>query len=158
MHCHGAQGICGPDGIIYDWYDEPVGRRHDRYFLRDSQVNDIMCQLQLNLLRQYCVYLDKGYDWHTHCRCAAHGALTIDQKIDNWVMAEVRICIEWCFGLLKARNSFILRPQLLKLQLMDVSKIVRVAVLLTNAYTCLQGSETQHYFHCAPPSIEEYFN
>jgi hypothetical protein len=84
--------------------------------------------------------------------------LTMDEKIDNWVMAEVRICIEWCFGLLKTRNSFILRPQLLKLQLMDVSKIVRVAVLLTNAFVCLDGCETQLYFHCKPPSIQEYFN
>ncbi|KAJ1410505.1 hypothetical protein B484DRAFT_468566, partial [Ochromonadaceae sp. CCMP2298] len=37
-HCSGAQGIFGPDGIFYDWYDEPLGRDSDRFFMRDSMV------------------------------------------------------------------------------------------------------------------------
>eukprot|EP01034_Spumella_vulgaris_P033122 gene33122-40872_t len=94
-HCHGAQGIFGPDGMFYDWFDDCVGRHNDRYFMRDSNVNEILRDLQLGNDIQYWVYLDKGYTRNTHCRCAAQAyggvPLTDLQEFDNEVMSSVRI-------------------------------------------------------------------
>ena len=160
IHCHGTQGIFGPDGLFYDWFDVPVGRHSDKYFMRESNVNETLRVAQLDFIRQYWVYLDKGYTNDTHCKCAHHGpaVLTALQVHFNWVMSRARIGVEWGFGKVKARNPLILKPYMLKLQLMDVSKLVRVAVLLTNAHTCLNQSQTGLYFNCCAPTLGEYFN
>ena len=49
MHCHGAQGVFGPDGMFYDWWDEPVGRRNDKFFMSDSGVNWLMHQIEIEI-------------------------------------------------------------------------------------------------------------
>eukprot|EP01034_Spumella_vulgaris_P025037 gene25037-31446_t len=75
FHCYGAQGICGPDGIIWDWFDGPVGSEIDKNFLRESHAGQNI---------KYWAYLDKGYDWQTCCRAARRGPhLTEAQKDDN---------------------------------------------------------------------------
>jgi hypothetical protein len=154
-----VQGIFGPDGIFYDWYDELVGREPDINFMRNSNVNEILRQSQMHTIRQFWTYLDKGYVWNTHLRCAAHGpgALTALEVHYNWVMSKVREGIEWGFGRLKSRNKLIVMSDMLKIQLFDVSRLVRVAVLLTNAHTCMYQSETGLWFHCFAPTLEEYF-
>ena len=32
----------------------------------------------------------------------------------------------------------------------------RLAVILTNIYICLYGSETSFYFNCSPPTLSQY--
>ncbi len=158
----GTQGVIGPDFIMYDWYDSPVGRRGDKHFLRDSLVNQTLRASQQFPVgrRQFWVYLDKGYDIHSHCRCAAHGGrrrLNLVQGQDNYIMSLVREVIEWGFGNIKNRNSLLKKHNLLKIQMVDVAKLVRVGVLLTNAFICLDGGIGNLYFHCAPPTLHEYF-
>lgn len=34
FHNHAILGCCGPDGMIYDLFDGPVGRRVDKHFMR----------------------------------------------------------------------------------------------------------------------------
>jgi hypothetical protein len=65
--------------------------------------------------------------------------------------------VEWGFGKVKARNAFVKRCDIMKLQLVDVAQYVRVAVLLTNAHTCLHESQCGHYFDCFSPTLTEYF-
>jgi hypothetical protein len=152
----------GPDFIIWDWFDRPVGRRSDKHFMAASGVNRILVDAQSLPpgRRQYWVYLDKGYDMDSHCRCAAHGArhlMTAQQIHFNYVMSLVRICVEWGFAKLQERNPLLTRHYMLKIQMHDVAKVVRVGVLLTNAHTCMQGAVGNIYFHVRPPSLHEYF-
>lgn len=161
MHCHGAQGICAPNGLFVDWFDEPVSRHHDKYFFRDSRVNQILAQTQHGEEQQFSVYLDKGYYNDTHCFAAHHGLehnLTAQDMQNNYFMAKMRIAIEWCFGELKSRNPILNRWNLLKVQQMDVAKLVRVAVLMRNAHCCLHGCNATHYFNMNKPSLAEYFS
>jgi hypothetical protein len=183
MHCHGSQGIIGPDGIIYDWFDDPVGRHTDRYFMRDSGVNQIMHDVCAQRhLRPFSVYCDKGFNDASNVFSAYHGPGEVTALMEhyNWIMSRFRIglfcvmllsycvfhqfiiiqffaAVEWCFGKLKARNPFLQRYDILKLQQMDVARHVRVAVLLTNAHTCLHESQTGLYFNCFSPKLSEYF-
>ena len=46
------------------------------------------------------------------------------------------------------QNSFLMRDRL------PVRFVVSIA--LTNAHTCLYGSQTAKYFKCDPPTLEEY--
>lgn len=159
-HCHGAQGIFGPDGMFYDWFDGPTGRQNDKYFWRDSNANTILANSQFGNALQYWCYGDKGYGLHySHLRAAAHGPghVTDQQKFDNWVMAKERVGVEWGYGKIDARCPFLKCAHLMKLQACDVASFVRVAVLLTNAHTCLQQSQTGLYFECEAPTLENYF-
>ncbi|KAJ1397204.1 hypothetical protein B484DRAFT_407076 [Ochromonadaceae sp. CCMP2298] len=38
FHCHGVQGVFGPDGIFVDWFKDPIGKENDKFFMRDSLV------------------------------------------------------------------------------------------------------------------------
>ncbi|KAJ1391801.1 hypothetical protein B484DRAFT_408638 [Ochromonadaceae sp. CCMP2298] len=124
------EGIYGPDGIFYDWYDEPLGRDSDQYFMRNSNVNAILRGIAAALGMDHWIYLDKGYAASSHTRCAAHGPAPVSVQQ---------------------------RPHLLKLQAMDVALHIRVAVLLTNAHTCIEASQSNKYFNCPAPSLEQYF-
>lgn len=160
FHCLGAQGVLAPNGLFVDWFDGPVGRQNDKYFWRDSGVNGILRDLQIGNLIQYWAYGDKGYNNSSHLRAAAHlpgPPLTVLQIFENWLMAKERISVEWGYAKVKARCPLLNCPHLLKLQASDVSCIVRVAVLLSNAHTCMHQSETGLYYNCPAPSVEEYF-
>lgn len=160
FHNHGVQGVMGADGIFYDVFDGPVGRHNDKRFMRDSLVNQRLALLQQGNPVQYIVYVDKGYYYDTHVICAAHGpgVVTQQQREDNYIMSMDRVSIEWSYGKVHARVLFVTQPRLLKLQAVDVSKRVKIAFILTNIHTCLYGSQSSEYFHCAPPSLDEYFS
>jgi hypothetical protein len=76
---------------------------------------------------------------------------------DNWVMSSERIGIEWGFGKVYARCPILRKPHVMKLQARDVAKLVRVCVLLSNAHTCINGSQSSLYFNCKPPPLNVYF-
>jgi hypothetical protein len=158
FHCHGVQGVFGPDGIFVDWYDVPLGKENDKYFMRDSLVNRILRNAQLVDLIQYWVYCKAGYANDTHVRSAYHGVhVTPLQLRQNSKMSRVRVGVEWGFGKVKARCPLIRCSDKLKLRGIDVARRVRVAVLLTNAHTCLNSSKTGLYFECEAPTLQEYF-
>jgi len=73
IHNLGFQCVQGPDGIIYDIYDAPVGRHQDRWYMAQSGVNAQLSLLQQGNDIQYWQYTDKGYNEDTHTHTAAHG-------------------------------------------------------------------------------------
>ena len=124
-----------------------------------SRVNRILRASQLLVICQYRVYTDKGFDDDTHVHAAYHGpgVVTPQQHVWNAMMSPERVGVEWGFGRVKARCPYVTRSDLLKLQLVDVAKYIRVAVILTNADNCLHGSQTSLHFQCFPPTLAEYF-
>eukprot|EP01032_Pedospumella_encystans_P018564 gene18564-21128_t len=141
-HNLAAQGVFGPDGMFVDWFDGPVGRLGDINVMRESNVNAILRDSQLNRPIQYWIYTDKGYVRTSHVRCAAHGPAHVSaiQHRDNGIMSRERIGVEWGFGKVYARCKYIRHASLLKVQDNDVS--MRVAVAVTNAHTCIAQSQT----------------
>jgi hypothetical protein len=106
------QGIYGPDGIFYDWYDKPFGRDSDQYFMQHSNVNAILQGIAEALGLDYWVHLDKGYANSSHTQCAAHGPapVSVQQVHDNWLMERGRVSVEWGFGKIYVRCPFVKRP------------------------------------------------
>jgi hypothetical protein len=127
--------------------------------MRRSGLNSILHNCQLAQQVQYWLYTDKGFDSDTHVRAAHHGPgyVSPQQHLYNAIMTPERVSIEWGFGRIKARCPYITRIDLLKLRLVDVAKYIRVAVLLTNADVCMNGSQTSLYFECFPPTLTQYF-
>ncbi len=96
-HCYGSQAVTAPDGMIYDWWDRPLGRFYDKHFIADSGLNAILETIQVNNDIKYWAYTDKGYDRNTLIRCAAHGPPppTEQQEHDNNIMSCSRVSVEW---------------------------------------------------------------
>ena len=61
------------------------------------------------------------------------------------------------FGKVSKEFAFIDYSANLKLHLQPVATYYGVALLLTNAQSCLYGNVTTSYFSCMPPSLAEYF-
>jgi hypothetical protein len=159
FHNAAALAVSAPDGMVYHWYDEEVGRHRDQYLLRESNVNQIMANIQQGREVKFWVYTDKGFAFAEFIRCAAHGPgpVTAEQAEDNGLMSPLRVPAEWIFGKIYERCPLLRETDKLKLRQMDVAQMIRVAVLLTNAHTCLNGSNTAEYFDCPPPTLDEYF-
>ena len=94
-------------------------------------------------------------------RPAYHGAGTTQQERGwNADMAGLRIHAEWGFSKTKAWARILSHPRALKVQESDVKQLVRVCVLLTNAFSCCpnNANQTALYFDCQPPTLDAYFN
>lgn len=158
-HNAGALCVMGMDGMIIDVFTDLVGRHNDRGFCNASGINGILATVQLNNPRQFKAYTDKGFTDHTHIVAAHHGpgALTVAMEFANNRIKKHRVFEEIGFGKVTSRNPFLNNTSLMKLQLTMVVRYIRVAVLLTNAHTCMEGCSTQLHFGVMPPTLESYF-
>jgi hypothetical protein len=148
----------GADGMIVDCSGPHSGRRHDQRMFRDSNINDRIRDVQLGNEVQYLVYADKGYTDTTHCVAAYHGAvLTAAQVQVNGVLTHARVTVEWCFGKVTERERYVDFHRTQQLQLQPVGKYYRLCTVLTNAHTCLYGSQTGLHFGLTAPSLNDYF-
>lgn len=76
----------------------------------------------------------------------------------NQSMKVLRVAVEWGFAKVIQQFAFVDFKKNQKLLLQNLDTYYKVAVLLTNAHTCLYGSQTGHYFNVVPPNLEEYFD
>ena len=74
------------------------------------------------------------------------------------MMSNVRIAVEWEFGMIARKFAFLDFEKNLKLFLQPVARYYLVCGLLLNAHTCLKGNETSAFFGLNPPDIRNYFN
>ena len=84
------------------------------------------------------------------------GNMTAEQKSFNDTMASVRICVEWEFGHLIQKFSFLDFKQPQRIMLSPIAKYFMVSALIKNCHVCLNGSQTSAYFDFDPPSLAEY--
>ncbi|KIJ36873.1 hypothetical protein M422DRAFT_106643, partial [Sphaerobolus stellatus SS14] len=86
----------------------------------------------------------------------AIGELTPAQKEWNKAMGQVRISVEHSFGLVSQQWPFMNCVQKQKIWGTRCGTFYKVAVLLTNAKSCLRPNQTAVRYNCMPPSLEEY--
>ena len=154
-HCLKFQGVVLPDGIIADLAGPYHGRQNDQYMLNESRLED---RLSDPVFDNYVVYGDQGYTYRAHVARPFRAAqLSPLRRAFNERMATVRVSVEWGFARVKQLFAFLSFVPSLRVYNSPVGKVYRVAVLLSNMITCLEGkSEASEYFHCSPPSLDEY--
>ena len=157
-HCLKYQSITTPNGIIANLFGPMEGRRHDSFMLARSGVMPLLEQHSFDSQgNSLCIYGDAGYPLRRYLQTPFLGNLTQQQKDFNEAMSKVRVSVEWLFGDILKQFKFTDFRKNQKLGLSPIGTQYRVSVLLTNAFTCLYGNNTSHYFDCEPPIIEEYF-
>ena len=139
----------------------PVGgAQHDMRIFRESNVNNMFRDAQVNSPFQGIMYGDKAYTAWTHARGLHKGVALEDwQTASNNTMSPVRTGAEWPFGNLNTKCKFLSFSQQLKLRESAVGHFYLVGVLIANTNTCLNGGGTSlAYFNCPPPTLAQYFN
>lgn len=168
MHGHYLifQGLSFPDGMLVIEGAFP-GYQPDTMVWRDSLMREeleiIMAGREAEGQPRYKVYADKIYS-NSALVTAAYSRRFHRDGLQDWqirtnrLMSDIRVGVEWSFGKLISRNKFVSYGQAMKLQASPVSKYYHVAVLLTNAHTCMYGCQQTTYFGIMPPDVNEYFN
>ena len=81
-------------------------------------------------------------------------AVTADQQHFNSTMAQYRITIEWAFGLVTRLWNYLNSHTALQSLRQPLGCYYKVAVLLTNCFVCLYGSQVGDRFAgCVPPPL-----
>jgi hypothetical protein len=156
FHCLGFQGVSTPDGIIVQISPGMPGSYNDQFLLHASALNDIM---SLQPFSNYFVYADAGYTTKDHVIApfARHDGVTAGELAFNAQMSSARVTIEWLFGRVVQLWRFLQHDDDLMVLKSSLSTYYRVAVLLTNVRTCLDGrNQVADYFSVEPPTLEDY--
>ncbi|CAB1107600.1 unnamed protein product [Ectocarpus sp. CCAP 1310/34] len=109
----------------------------------------------------YCLYGDPAYGLSNHLVCpfsaSSVGPLTPEMADFNKRMSHCRVTVEWGFKEMTGKWAFVnMKPQP-KFLLSPVAKQYRVATLLSNWHSCMNGgNEISQYFGVVPPTFEEY--
>lgn len=159
-HALKYQGLGAPDGLAISVFGPVEGRRADGGLLTMSGLREKWVAKGRGFNgRRLLIYGDPAYPEDNIImsgRKEASDLPDIEQQF-NTEMSRFREAIEWIFGkIIQNWRMFDLRDQL-KLYLSPIGRHFLVACLLTNAHTCLHGSEVSGYYNLDPPELEEYF-
>eukprot|EP00904_Undaria_pinnatifida_P001699 jgi/Undpi1/1152/HiC_scaffold_10.g04614.m1 len=151
------QAVRAPDGMVIDVHGPESGRRHDVHLLRKSNHNARLAAVQNPEDEvQHKVYGDAAYPVLSHVRRGFRGAnLSSKEEAFNQANSAMRISIEWAFGKVVNMYPFCDFRKNQKLFLQPLAKYHINACILTNAHTCLRGSQTGTYFDLHAPTLEE---
>lgn len=78
------------------------------------------------------------------------------QEMQNHIMSDTRVAIEWSFGKIVQRCKYVAFGKTMFIQSSPVNQYCHVGVFLPNCHTFFYGSQHTCYFRVAPSSIEEY--
>ena len=134
-------------------------RHPDTTTLANSNIIEKIRILQQMDELQFLIYGDSAYPWDTHLRSRHNGNnLSRRAKLENKALSSCREVIEWDYGQLFTQWKRLDYARGLRIRVMPVAKIMLVAIILRNAYTCMNGNECSSYFKCRPPSFENWVN
>ncbi|CAB1101452.1 unnamed protein product [Ectocarpus sp. CCAP 1310/34] len=172
-HAMKFQGVITPDGLFVDLrgpvagtrHDSFIlvvaGTRHDSFILAQSGLMEKLSMLNSPTGHPYCLYGDPAYGLSNHLVCpfsaSSVGPLTPEMADFNKRMSHCRVTVEWGFKEMTGKWAFVnMKPQQ-KLLPSPVAKQYRVATLLSNWHSCMNGgNEISQYFGVVPPFFEEY--
>ena len=159
QHSLKYQSLMLPNGIIAHFWGPFEGRRHDSAMYFFSGIDALISKVYDTNGDQMTVFAYSAYTTRTYLLTPFKGAnITALQTEFNANMSGIRACVEWGFGKICGNFAFLNFHKNLKVYLQAVGKLYIVGALLTNAHTCLYGSQTGRYFMLEPPTLEEYFH
>lgn len=149
------QSVTTPDGLLRDFNGPYEGQRHDAGILMESGLLDRLQDIR-EAYGRYYIYGDPAYPITPLILVGYRGQTGYGEERFNRAMSRVRISVEWGFSILKRKWAFIDYEKDLMIWLNCPGKLIIVAAILTNCYTCLYGNQLSAVFQVSPPKLEEY--
>ncbi|KXS13070.1 hypothetical protein M427DRAFT_100807, partial [Gonapodya prolifera JEL478] len=161
QHCLKYQGVVSPDGIIIHLAGPFLASCPSWYvliLLRVVMAFDMLLAAFGPAHEPYQVYGDPAYlPGNGHLAGLwklVH--LSDAQQEFNSRNSAVRVSIEWAWEKPATLFAFLNYYRNLRVELSPVGLYYSIGILLTNAHTCLYGSQTGERFGLTPPTLEEY--
>lgn len=147
-----------PCGMIAEGTDPNPGASNDHFQQNIRGLGQSILQCQLLQGTNYETGTDKGFHRENGVR-PMHNHLfnTPQQDIENRHFSSCRVTNEHDIGRVAYQWKYLTFPQVLQLNSHPLAVYRRVAILLTNAITCLDHNATSKFYVCPPPTIEQYF-
>jgi len=166
--CHGIkfQSVVTPDGFIALLFGPIPGNRHDSYMLRESRVLRDLEELfdSEESDEFFSLYGDPAYPQSPLLFGGFRGpAPGSDEAKWNKRMSSVREAVEWVFGGIIKKWTFLDFKASMKIFQFPVAQYYQTAAFLTNLHNTFYSSQTGAYFHCHTPSegaltLAQYIN
>lgn len=102
----------------------------------------------------YRILTDMGYGHTDYIAMPRRTPNLHADIVFNQLLASLRIPVEWSFG--RVRQLWAGVVGMRKIRETPIAKWYHIAVLLTNCYTCMYGSECSDYYGILPPLLSEY--
>lgn len=158
VHALKYQAAVSMNGLVAHLVGPVIGARHDNRIFQESNLAAEIHRKCTASGRQLYAYGDQGYAVDPYVVSPFRRARNALEIGINSAMVPVRLPVEWTFGKISQLFAFVDFSKNQRVGLQPVGVIYRVAVLLTNAHSCLYGSGTSTFFDVQPPTIEEYFS
>ena len=147
------------DGMVPLLTPGAGGRRHEAMLQRINRINASMMAAQGGKPRLFGLATDKGFYAESCVLPMPRGAnLPPALMLASARMSPLRWINEGAIGRVSNEWPLVDSKKLNKTGAVNVSRLYRVAVFLSNCRTCLRGSAASQFFDCRPPSIEEYLS
>jgi nuclease HARBI1 len=157
---HGIKflSVEGPNGLCLYLYGPKSFKDCDLGVLRDSELNQQLCDLQIAEAFQYCAYGDGIFPHRSHLRSINLYNPSPRDQLEMATMARIRVANEWSYAVTSNLFPYVKNKysQKIRHNTEAINNYI-VATLLRNAYICLNEGQTSRYFDCPPPSLFEYF-
>ena len=159
-HCVKYQGVVTPDGIIIHIGDCFEGNTHDHEIYRRSGLEEVLRVHAKNTDNEnLALFGDAAYQVSGHMLKAISGVdLSAADIRFNKALNAQRTSAEHAFGKVTNIFSALSFSRVQKILATCVADQYRFAVLLTNAHTCLYGSQMTTSFDTNAPTLEQYFS
>lgn len=140
-----------PNGITFHALLPTSARENDAAIVEDSQCLDQLRLAQLN---------SQWYEHHP-CLFKLHGDLAYvlnpeHEMLQCGGLSFVRIAEEFSYGGLKKLFPILDFKHFFKLKGMRAVDTITVALILKNAFVCMNGSQVAAYFDLLPPTLHTY--
>jgi hypothetical protein len=157
-HCIKFQAVTTPDGLCTHLFGPFEGTKHDQTLYNASGVEELFQQQGFN---SYCVFGDQGYANSGHLvspyDTIHNQTLSAEQLEFNLSMNRARVAVEHGYMLVTQAFRLFHDHTKLKIGLVEVAKLYKLAVFFTNIKTCFNGgNQISTYFDLSPPSLDEY--
>jgi len=151
-------GVSSPDGILR-CITGPVMGRHNDLAIVTAELLDALSTLEVHALG------DRAFDAAT-TRDTGVRALLLDTNLDEvntkeqrTRLSSLRVPIEWAFGAVQQMFPSAFRVTINHLARengVEAQEMLKSAVLLCNALTCMRGCNASEYFGVLPEPVAEY--
>ena len=158
-HALKYQVVTTPDGMMFHISRPVVGRRHDWYMYMQSGLDEILAVALDYAGTRYCIYGDPGYNNRWFLETPFQGSnISPEQQTFNTAMSSIRITVEWAFKEVKLYWTSLDFKRKMKIGECPIAMLYLNGVVLSNFRNCFYPNQTSSYFHCKPPSFEEYID
>ena len=162
IHGIKTQGLVFPNGVQPYPFGPVNGARHDSYVLRQSEVLEMMDEVETMTGTTYRLFGDSAYPQHKHLwamykEVPGH-PLAQWQLAFNADMSPECVTVEWGFGKIVTQCPFVDFRAKMKVLLSPIGLYLEIANIITNMHTCLMGSAVSRKYGLGAPSLHAYMS